>query len=83
MEGREEIKGQWVKYEQGDNEAAEKLFHSLEGKGTGWCTAGKSTAETQIESGDFYVYYTNDSQGEPTQPRLAIRMDGDNRIGEV
>jgi len=83
MEGREEIKGEWVKYEQGDNEAAEKLFQSLEGKGTGWCTAGKSTAETQIESGDFYVYYTNDSSGEPTQPRLAIRMDGDNRIGEV
>lgn len=83
MEGREEIKGEWVKYEQGDNRAAEKLFQSLEGKGTGWCTAGKSTAETQINSGDFYVYYTNDTSGEPTQPRLAIRMDGDNRIGEV
>jgi len=83
MEGREEIKGQWVKYEQGDSGAAQKLFESLEGKGTGWCTAGKSTAETQIESGDFYVYYTNDSSGEPTQPRLAIRMDGNNKIGEV
>lgn len=83
MEGREEIRGQWVKYEQGDNGAAERLFRSLEGKGTGWCTAGKSTAETQIESGDFYVYYTNDASGEPTQPRLAIRMDGDNKIGEV
>lgn len=83
MEGREEIKGEWVKYEQGDSGAAEKLFESLEGKGTGWCTAGKSTAETQIESGDFYVYYTNDASGEPTQPRLAIRMDGDNKIGEV
>src|SRR3989344_2148884 len=34
-------------------------------------------------SGDFYVYYTNDSSGEPTQPRLAIRMDGNNKIGEV
>lgn len=83
MEGREEIQGEWIKYEQGDNGAAEKLFQSLEGKGTGWCTAGKSTAETQIESGDFYVYYTNDASGEPTQPRLAIRMDGDNKIGEV
>jgi hypothetical protein len=83
MEGREEIKGEWVKYEQGDSGAAQKLFESLEGKGTGWCTAGKSTAETQIESGDFYVYYTNDASGEPTQPRLAIRMDGDNKIGEV
>lgn len=83
MEGREEIKGEWVKYEQGDSGAAQKLFESLEGRGTGWCTAGKSTAETQIESGDFYVYYTNDASGEPTQPRLAIRMDGDNKIGEV
>ncbi|MFY9493348.1 MAG: hypothetical protein WAP55_02645 [Minisyncoccia bacterium] len=83
MESREEVHGQWVKYEQGDNAAAETLFESLEGKGTGWCTAGRSTAETQIESGDFYVYYTNDSSGAPTQPRLAIRMDGDNRIGEV
>ncbi|MBP6881847.1 MAG: hypothetical protein KBC35_04445 [Candidatus Pacebacteria bacterium] len=83
MEGREEIRGEWVKYEQGDSGAAQKLFESLEGKGTGWCTAGKSTAETQIESGDFYVYYTNDASGEPTQPRLAIRMDGNNKIGEV
>lgn len=83
MEGREEIKGQWVKYEQGESGAAETLYQSLAGKGTGWCTAGRSTAETQIERGDFYVYYTNDSHGEPTQPRLAIRMDGDNKIGEV
>lgn len=83
MENREEIRGQWVKYEQGDNEAAQKLFKSLDGKGTGWCTAGKSTAETQIESGDFYVYYTNDVSGNPTQPRLAIRMDGKDKISEV
>ncbi len=83
MESREEVRGQWVKYEQGDDSAAEKLFESLEGKGTGWCTAGRSTAETQIDSGDFYVFYTNDTTGTPSQPRLAIRMDGDNKIGEV
>ena len=83
MEGREEIRGEWVKYEQGDSSAAQKLFCSLEGKGTGWCTAGMSTAEAQIESGDFYVYYTNDASGTPTQPRLAIRMNGNNKIGEI
>ena len=83
IEGKENIQGQWVKYEQGDNAAAERLFQSLEGKGTGWCTAGRSTAETQIESGDFYVYYTNDSSSEPNQPRLAVRMDGTDHIGEV
>jgi len=83
IEGREEIRGEWVKYEQGNEDDAEELYYSLEGKGTGWCTAGRSTAETQIESGDFYVYYTNDADGEPTQPRLAIRMENDNKIGEV
>lgn len=83
MESREQIQGEWVKYVQGEAGAAEKLFQSLEGKGTGWCTAGRSTAETQIESGDFYVYYTYDSSGTPTQPRLAIRMDGQQKIGEV
>ena len=83
IENKEEIHGQWVKYAQDNTEDAEKLFQSLEGKGTGWCTAGRSTAQTQIESGDFYVYYTNDATGHPAQPRLAIRMEGNNKIGEV
>ncbi len=83
IEHREEIQGKWVKYNQGNSQDAETLFQSLENKGTGWCTAGRSTSQTQIESGDFHVYYTNDTNGNPTQPRLAIRMNGDNQIGEV
>lgn len=83
FEGREEIRGSWVKYEQGKHGDAEKLYASLEGKGTGWCTAGLFTAKSQIQRGDFYVYYTNDAGGEPTQPRLAIRMNGTDKIGEV
>ncbi len=83
MENREQIEGEWTKYNQGNNSDASKLFESLEGRGTGWCTAGKSTAETQIKQGDFYVYYTKNANGEPTQPRLAIRMNGTNKIGEV
>lgn len=83
VENREEIRGEWVKYNQGDTAAAETLFQSLKGRGTGWCTAdGRTTAETQMESGDFYVFYTNDAKGTPTQPRLAIRMQ-DNHIEEV
>jgi hypothetical protein len=83
MEGKEEIRGEWVKYTQGKSEDAEKLYKSLEGKGTGWCAAGLSTAEAQINSGDFYVYYTYNTKNEPTQPRIAIRMNGQNQIGEV
>ncbi len=83
MENKEEIKGEWIKYSQGNQEDADKLYKSLEGKGTGWCTAGRSTSEAQIQSGDFYVYYTNNAQGEPVQPRIAIRMNGTSTIGEV
>ena len=83
IESNEEIRGEWIKYEQDNMQDAERLFESLDGKGTGWCTAGHSTAEMQIKSGDFYVYYTYDSNNEPTQPRMAIRMDGTDKIGEV
>ena len=82
MEGKETIKGEWVKYQQGNNEDAKKLYQSLQNKGTGWCTAGLSTAKTQINSGDFYVFYSNNKDGLPVNPRLAIRMTG-NEISEV
>ncbi len=82
IENKEQVQGEWVKYTKGQESDAEKLFQSLEGKGTGWCTAGHSTAQAQIKSGDFYAYYTNDTSGNPTQPRLAIRMEGE-KIGEV
>jgi hypothetical protein len=46
--------------------------------GTPWCTgASESTARSQIESGDFYIYY---KQG---RPEVAVRMDGTNKVGEV
>jgi hypothetical protein len=77
-----QVKGKWVKYSKGNNDDAKKLYESLQGKGTGWCTAGHSTAQNQIDSGDFYVYYTYDKDGAPSNPRLAIRME-DDRIGEV
>ena len=80
-EMREEIRGSWIKYQQGTDPTA--LWASLQNKGTAWCTKGFATAETQLKGGDFYVYYTNNADGEPTQPRLAIRMDGTDKIGEV
>ena len=46
--------------------------------GTSWCTgASVQTARGQIESGDFYIYY---KEG---KPEVAIRMNGQNEIGEV
>ena len=73
--------GIWVKYDQGSD--YKLLWESLQGKNTGWCTAGEETAKTQLSNGDFYVYYTKDSNGEYKEPRIAIRMDGKYNIGEV
>ncbi len=72
--------GIWIKYNQGSD--PEKLVSTLEGRGTGWCTAGLETARTQLGGGDFYVYYTKTDSGEYDQPRIAIRMEGTN-IGEI
>ncbi len=76
-----ETEGIWIKYEQGSD--SKKLCDSLQGKNTGWCTAGYETAKTQLDMGDFYIYYTKDNEGEYTNPRIAIRMNGKEEIGEV
>jgi hypothetical protein len=72
--------GEWVKYDQNSDHMP--LVRSLEGHGTGWCTAGESTAKAQLEGGDFYVYYSLDKSGKPTVPRIAIRMQ-QNSIAEI
>ena len=77
----EETEGIWIKYNQGSD--SKKLCDSLQGKNTGWCTAGYKTAESQLSSGDFYVYYTKDENNEYTNPRIAIRMNGNSEIAEV
>ncbi|MFH1547274.1 MAG: hypothetical protein ABIC57_02200 [bacterium] len=73
-------KGKWLKYPQ--NLDYMPLVKSIQGHGTGWCTAGEETARKQLELGNFYVYYSNDKNGNPVIPRIAIRMQG-NQIAEV
>ena len=72
--------GEWIKYDQNSDHMP--LVESLQGHGTGWCTAGESTAETQLQAGDFYVYYSYDQENNPTIPRVAIRMQ-ENGIAEM
>jgi len=79
-EMREVTEGKWVKYQQGTD--PNSLWTSLQNKGTAWCTKGFGTAKTQLDGGDFYVYYTNDKTGKASIPRIAIRMQEDG-IGEV
>lgn len=79
-ENKEKTEGEWVKYQQGSN--ATPLYESLQGHGTGWCTAGEETAKNQLKNGDFYVYYSKDQDNKNTIPRIAIRMEN-GQIAEV
>lgn len=73
---RNQTKGSWVKFNQTDDpRTARRLSGSLQGHGTGWCTAGESTAAIQLQGGDFYAYYTRDEDGKDNIPRVAIRME--------
>ena len=87
---RSGFEGQWIKYNQGSREDAIKLYNSLQGYGTEWCTAGSEQVAidqvcggTNYQGGDFYVYYTLDENNEYKIPRIAIRMDGTTNIGEI
>ena len=73
--------GEWRVFPQGTEDAT-ILTKTLQGHGTGWCTAGEATATAQLQKGDFHVYYSLNDLGEPKIPRLAIRMEGE-KIGEV
>ena len=74
--------GKWIKYEQGSDYNI--LRDSLQGYYTGWCTAaGENFAKDQLAGGDFYVYYSLDKNGEAKIPRIAIRMNGKTKIGEI
>lgn len=78
--GFETNQGRWVVYAQNSDHMP--LVRSLEGRNTGWCTAGESTAQSQLSKGDFHVYYSLNEKGEAAIPRVAIRMEGD-QIAEV
>ena len=81
QEKSQETEGIWIKYEQGSD--YHKLWESLQGKNTGWCTVGETVAKEQLRNGDFYIYYTKDKNNEYKNPRIAIRMDGKSIIGEI
>ena len=76
----EKTAGKWIKYNQNSDHVP--LVESLRGHGTGWCTAGESTAQMQLKGGDFYVYCSLDEKGKPTVPRAAIRMQ-EGSIAEI
>ena len=77
----EDTEGIWVKYDQ--ESGYRPLWESLQGKNTGWSTAGEETAKLQLSNGDFYVYYTKDKEGKYKEPRIAIKINNKNKIKEI
>ncbi len=74
--------GKWVKYKRGSD--YQILVNDLRGHNTCWCTANESSARRQLKSGDFYVYYTLDSNNQYKIPRIAISMGYNNSfISEI
>lgn len=71
-QGLRETRGRWVKYDKDSD--PKPLVDSLDGYPLEWCTANIDTARTQLQGGDFYVYYSINETGEAVIPRLAIRM---------
>jgi hypothetical protein len=75
--------GIWIKYSKSSKTDAYKLWNSIVYKNTFWCTRERDICIDQIcgggqyKAGDFYVYYTNDANDNPTVPRIAIKFDGD------
>jgi Large polyvalent protein associated domain 38 len=70
-------KNGWQKFEQSEDYAAAEELNAGAAN-TSWCTgASVSTAESQISSGDFYIYYKNG------RPEVAVRMSGKDRISEI
>lgn len=65
--------GTWKTYQQGSDPAG--LYGDLQGFGLDWCTSTDVyTAKDHVDGGDFHVFYSNDEQGKPQIPRIAVRM---------
>ena len=74
------IDGEWRKFPK-DSDAKE-LRDSIKAFNTGWSVQGLETAQGYLNLGDFHIYYSKDTTGEPNVPRLGIAMI-DNHIAGI
>lgn len=68
-ESLEEIDGKWQEF---DKNSIDELTESLQGKGTGWCIAGKKMANKYLDRGKLHVFYSKDADGDYSVPRIVI-----------
>ena len=74
------VDGKWRVYPKGSN--FEQVSQSLRGRGTGLCIAGRGAAKKYLDTGDLFIYYSNDEEGNPLFPRAAIHV-ANGKIAEV
>ncbi len=75
------IEGEWVKYPQDSD--PEILVKAIHGFPLEWCTRNHAVAGNHLAMGDFWVYFTTRHDNDLRYPRLAIRMNGSDRVEEA
>ncbi|MBI2410985.1 MAG: hypothetical protein HYV32_03805 [Candidatus Kerfeldbacteria bacterium] len=75
-----EVHGEWKPYPKNSDPAI--LTQDLHGKSSGLCITGDRDAGQYINTGDIYVFFSNNEQQQPIFPRAAIHIV-DDRIAEV
>lgn len=70
--------GEWRVFPQGSD--PKELTATLQGHGTGWCTAEEGTADSHLKMGALHVYYSENELGEAKIPRLAIYVVDDKLV---
>ncbi|GIW65540.1 MAG: hypothetical protein KatS3mg094_059 [Candidatus Parcubacteria bacterium] len=74
--------GKWKLFSQASN--PKDLIKAIGGFNTNWCIAGEETAKNYLSHSDIYIYFSEDNEGNPTIPRVAIVFNRNlNQITEI
>lgn len=73
--------GEWMVFPKGTS--ATELTAPLQTFQTKWCIAGEGFATSYLETGDVWIYFSKDADGQNTIPRACIIDNKDHGITEV
>lgn len=74
----------WVTFSKELGNTGQNVADTLSGKGTGWCIAGKETAQGNYldQGAKLHIYYTRNKDGKQGNPRIVIVEQG-GKVTEV
>ena len=80
---RDNLIGEWRKYDQSDLRIeSDELVRDISKYRHEWCIAGPQTAYSYLSKGDFYIWYSENSNGVREVPRVAIYV-AEGRVAEI